>query len=300
MALSGQVECDRRSLQGWAARCSSGCSWTRSWSPTASSTACSTVVLVHGSMLHLLFNMYRPVVRGPAGRAHVRLPPAAGFYVLGGISGSMASYVFGDGAFARRRLRRGLRPLRDRPGGDPVPPRGPGRPVASHRLAGRVPDRAEPRDRLRRRLRQRRQRGSRRRPAAGAWLALAIPPSQVPTLASLWQSPQAAAAVEARGTSAGRLLAMAALVAVLAAGFVTRDRPLAGRDRSTAATAGSLSPRCAPRRRQRRSARCRSRTARPGQRRPAAARTGPGASRSDSGRGTCCGGSGASDPAARA
>jgi membrane associated rhomboid family serine protease len=54
--------------------------------------------------------------------------------------------------------------------------------------------------------------------AAGLWLALIIPPGRVPTLASLWQSPQGGSG---RLTSVGLpILGVGALVAVLVMGFL--------------------------------------------------------------------------------
>jgi hypothetical protein len=54
---------------------------------------------------------------------------------------------------------------------------------------------------------------------AGLWLALLIAPAQVPTLASLWQSPRGDGGGGGARVIAVRVLGVAALLVVLGAGF---------------------------------------------------------------------------------
>ena len=73
---------------------------------------------------------------------------------------------------------------------------------------------------------QRRQLRPRRRARRRAVARAVLPPGQVPTLGSIWQSPAEAAG---RGsTLALRVVGVAALVAVVVAGFVVRHRQVAG------------------------------------------------------------------------
>lgn len=177
-----------------------------------------SVVLVHGSALHLLFNMYCLWYAGQLVERMYgsRLFPL--FFALGGISGSVATFVFGDGMYGvgasgavfclfgvvlvATRYHHAVLDAQSRSIASQV-----GFLIVLNLvlgfsgIMGNVDNAAHV--------------GGL---AAGLWLALAIPPGQVQTLASLWQSPRA---VPSRLVGAGRgLLAVVALVAVLTGGYV--------------------------------------------------------------------------------
>jgi membrane associated rhomboid family serine protease len=178
-----------------------------------------TVVLVHGGIAHLLFNMFALWYSGQLVERMYGSRLMLVFYVLGGISGSMSSFVFGEGAWGvgasgaifalfgivlvATRYHHAVLDVRSRAIASQV-----GFLIVLNLAAGFAGifgnvDNAAHVGGL----------------VAGAWLALAIPPSQVQTLASIWQSPNGGQA--SRLITVGRpLLATAALAAVLAAGFV--------------------------------------------------------------------------------
>ena len=65
-------------------------------------------------LLHLFFNMYALFLVGPVVERWYGSIRFVVFYLLCAAAGSVASYVFGDGAVRGRGLRSDLRPLRDR------------------------------------------------------------------------------------------------------------------------------------------------------------------------------------------
>jgi membrane associated rhomboid family serine protease len=177
-----------------------------------------SVVLVHGSAIHLLFNMYALWYAGQLVERMYGPRLFVAFYVLGGIAGSMATFVFGDalagvgasGAIfalfgiilVSTRYHLAILDAQSRAVASQI-----GLLIVINLAAGFMGvfgnvDNAAHIGGL----------------AAGAWLALAIPPGRVPTLAAMWHSPRV---VPSRLVALGRpALATVALVAVLVAGFV--------------------------------------------------------------------------------
>ena len=74
-----------------------------------------TPVLVHGSIIHLRFNMYALWIIGPIVEALYGPLRYLSIYLLCAAAGSAASYMFSDARLSRwGRQRRGLRTLRGR------------------------------------------------------------------------------------------------------------------------------------------------------------------------------------------
>jgi membrane associated rhomboid family serine protease len=178
-----------------------------------------SVVLVHdpSDILHLLFNMYALWYAGQLVERMYGSAIMLGFYVLCGIAASVCTYVFGGAAYAvgasgaifglfgivlvATRLHHAILDMQSRMIASQV-----GFLILLNLVLGfsgifNVDNYAHVGGLL-----------------AGLWLALIIAPAQVPTLASLWQTPR-------RGGGRARVLAMrvfgvGALVAVLGAGIV--------------------------------------------------------------------------------
>jgi membrane associated rhomboid family serine protease len=178
-----------------------------------------SVVLVHdpSTLLHLLFNMYALWYAGQLVERMYGSALLLGFYVLCGIAGSVGTYVFGDAAYGvgasgaifglfgvvlvATQLHHAILDAQSRMIASQV-----GFLIVLNLVLGfsgffNVDNFAHL--------------GGL---AAGLWLALIIAPAQVPTLASLWQTP--------RGGGSGarvlavRFLGVVALLAVLGAGIV--------------------------------------------------------------------------------
>ncbi len=217
MALSGQVRCAGVVLQGGPLQYR--LMMDKVLVADGELYRLLSVVLVHGSVIHLLFNMYALWYAGQLVERMYGSRLLLPFYVLGGISGSVASYLLGDGIWGvgasgavfalfgivlvATRYHHAVLDAQSRAVASQV-----GLLIVINLAAGFLGvfgnvDNAAHVGGL----------------AAGVWLALAIPPGQVPTLASLWQSAQRRA--PSRMAALGRpLLAGVALVAVLAAGYV--------------------------------------------------------------------------------
>jgi membrane associated rhomboid family serine protease len=176
-----------------------------------------SVTLVHGSYLHLLFNMYALWYAGQLVERMYGPWLMLAFYVLCGIAGSVLSYVLGDvvpsvgasgaifGLFGvvlvATRLHHAVLDQQSRMIASQV-----GFLIVLNLIIGfsgflNVDNFGHVGGLL-----------------AGLWLSLIIVPAQVPTLAALWQAPRGGGGT-AR-TLGTRLIGVAALVAVLAAGVV--------------------------------------------------------------------------------
>jgi rhomboid protease GluP len=177
-----------------------------------------SVVLVHdpSNIFHLLFNMYALWYAGQLVERMYGARLMIFFYVLSGIAASVASYVFGDSTAAvgasgaifglfgivlvATRYHHAVLDVQSRAVASQV-----GVLIALNLVLGflgvfgNVDNSAHVGGLI-----------------AGAWLGLLMPPGQVPTLASLWQSAAGQSRLEKLGLPA---LGVAALVAVLVAGF---------------------------------------------------------------------------------
>jgi membrane associated rhomboid family serine protease len=177
-----------------------------------------SVTLVHDptDILHLLFNMYALWYAGQLVERMYGSFLMFGFYVLCGVAGSVGSLVFGDGAYAvgasgaifglfgvvliATRLHHAILDTQSRLIASQV-----GVLIVLNLVLGfsgifNVDNFAHLGGLL-----------------AGLWLALIIAPAQVPTLASLWQTPGGGAG-RARGMAV-RLIGVGGLIAVLGAGL---------------------------------------------------------------------------------
>jgi membrane associated rhomboid family serine protease len=178
-----------------------------------------SVVLVHDptDLFHLLFNMYALWYAGQLVERMYGSALLLGFYVLCGIAGSVGTYVFGDAAYGvgasgaifglfgvvlvATRYHHAVLDQQSRAVASQV-----GVLIVLNLVLGfsgffNVDNFAHIGGLL-----------------AGLWLALLIAPAQVPTLASLWQTPgSGGSAAKAVGL---RLVGVLALVAVLGAGVV--------------------------------------------------------------------------------
>lgn len=177
-----------------------------------------SVTLVHDptDILHLLFNMYALWYAGQLVERMYGSFVMLGFYVLCGIAGSIGSLVFGDGAYAvgasgaifglfgvvlvATRLHHAILDTQSRMIASQV-----GFLIVLNLVLGfsgvfNVDNFAHLGGLL-----------------AGLWLALIIAPAQVPTLASLWQTPGGGAG-RARGLAL-RLIGVGGLIVVLGAGL---------------------------------------------------------------------------------
>ena len=128
-----------------------------------------TVALVHGSLIHLMFNMYALWIIGPIVEALYGPWRYLGIYALCAVAGSVASYATSPNPGCRRQ-RRGLRALRGAARGGPRAQARPDPQRAQPDGADRRPHRRQPDHRLQRQ--QHRQCRAHRRAAGGrvAWL----------------------------------------------------------------------------------------------------------------------------------
>ncbi len=177
-----------------------------------------SVALVHGSLLHLAFNMYALWYVGQLVERMYGSALLLAFYLICGAAGSILSYAFGPvvpsvgasgaifGLFGivlvATRFHRAVLDQQSRMIASQV-----GVLIVLNLVIGfsgllNVDNYGHVGGLL-----------------AGLWLALLIAPAQVPTLASLWQSPRGGVGGGAR-MLAVRVLGVGALLAVLGAGFV--------------------------------------------------------------------------------
>jgi membrane associated rhomboid family serine protease len=175
-----------------------------------------SVTLVHANYLHLFFNMYALWYAGQITERMYGSPITAVFYVVCGIAGSVGTYVFGDAiwgvgasgaifglfgvVFVATRFHHTVLDRQSRAIASQI-----GVLIVINLIIGfsgalNVDNFAHLGGLL-----------------AGMWLAFVFPPGQVPTLASLWQSPRGGASPVR--TVALRFVGTAALVAVIGLGI---------------------------------------------------------------------------------
>jgi membrane associated rhomboid family serine protease len=175
-----------------------------------------SVTLVHANYLHLFFNMYALWYAGQITERMYGSPITAAFYVVCGMAGSVGTYVFGDAiwgvgasgaifglfgvVFVATRFHHTVLDRQSRAIASQI-----GVLIVINLIIGfsgalNVDNFAHLGGLL-----------------AGMWLAFVFPPGQVPTLASLWQSPRGGASPVR--TLALRFVGTAALVVVIGLGI---------------------------------------------------------------------------------
>jgi membrane associated rhomboid family serine protease len=182
-----------------------------------------TVTLVHGSLIHLLFNMYALWLAGPLVERMYGRGLFMAFYLLFALAGSLATFALGGAAggvgasgaifglfgvlFAAQRIHH---PVIDRQGRMFLGQLG-GllaiNLILSFFLAGIIDVWAHLGGLI-----------------AGAWIGLLFPPARVPTLRTMWQRPPAVPGLGPAGAGGGgvvavRLIGLVALFGLLAASY---------------------------------------------------------------------------------